>query len=1821
MNNKTFTKISISVIAVLLIAVLAVAMSSALGAEQMSVVSAATEETLMYASYNGTNGQITDDAAVDGHYTKSQLAAQLGLSDPNSLLAITSGQMLYDYLNNSGSYSSYQYAFLANDVAIAFSNITKSGYDKVSAHSSGALFTKYLDGNGYKVSIEAGSGNGSYYTTTENPGNTNKDDSRSGTYAYTGYLCAVNQGTIKNLTIDFTSNHIITQSASNPNALYVPQNAKVVAGAGVVTGLNKGTIDNIRLNLNSVFSLYMKPGGDRTLFENTSYIGGFAGVMTAGIISNSQVDIATDGGVSVFVEGQQTGLFDDFNTGSVAGGMIGKLQKGDAKVEYCALTGSGRIYACSNTSDVTKMSFAAGAIATSNNIAGHVIFSGEIKESEASNYLEIQENGKVNEGQIKGIISSWTGTREDNWGDNYKSVKGLLFDAVGKNVQSCAVLYNLNLLTKSNGGTEYSTLDSSKDIDNWTEIYPSSTGGSMSVRYDDSTVLYDIRIEAVADGHDGEKEAISDFDMSTTGTAYHKYFMPEGSTGKIIWSGVFDKNGSLTNHINMDVDKPIYAEIYMLKSTDYGKFNYTFGTMGNITYTDNGNYVNGKNTKGYEGVGGALSFPTANFVGGDKQPTEDYTWEVYRDGYATDIAQSYMPGTYSMRTAVKLGTNTYGYYSEADRMIAWQAKTDYTFTITQGVFSYDEANTSSSTGWEKEFKFTLKMDRANDFDMMRYQQNGVFASEQIEVPDTDNSATFITRQGTGKNGMQYTFYAYKFDEILQDYVVVAVSSSKTVKIDNEAPEIYDVRYFTENAEGVRTEVTEAVLNSWQKEKVIVTFTVTENGKSGLQTVASDGNTYISNEIVDERNMYNVTLTLTDDKAHSLTYTDVVGNSTTFDIKALVDLNAGSLDVRASGYSPYYGTYDPDGFNLMNSAQIGNSGWTLYVSDSVDGDGNPVWKEMGAVVNGDFINTVDWNIGDYDTYSPADLRVKMVNDEGLYEDVYANGTADGLVGQFCVYMKMADFYVDVSLEAITDKDGNSLKDILAGDPDYFNKVYDSTQAYKGPELEIDISKSGVIMENTDAYNATTVIPEFSAIKLVLEYERASIGSTNIRMWAVLEGDDDYKFDVWFADLSGDYQKNAEAINKVAANITKLSVTVNLEDYLNAQYFYGDDIPAYVDANITADEVARIDLTTNAKKGASVGTYAVEGKLHTANDSIDVTINKSSIQIVPLPVFVDLRYDGSTNIPTKIQFDGLTHEITATYKDAITGETKKATVDYTFVEDDKVMSGFTKIGKFNYKISTGDGNYVVDGMDTFEMTVTKGFVNIEMKVVNVDYTGNNNTYDLGLTEEQKKYFAEGDITINYYKYNDGAYYDSVEKVMVGSYDLNPTTNTSQRGYYKVEVVVRENDYFLGQTYGKDAGELGLIIVNIAKTEITGESVVYNYDEQKHTYDVVKGKIEVKATADKSVLWDSSMSTEGAIVVKYYDDATKSYVEVDKSEDKLGGWFMDVNEKGYSFRVEYVGTENYASCSIDVTMVIDKAAFQNVTFAGVSGVYNAQAYKITEVIPDEYKTSSTISYYYNGRAYNSLDDIYALGACVNVGNYKITLRMSKDNYVPLNIEATVSIANAKLNISANALVATYDGTAHYLTFNGLEFRDGNYYYMDHGKEVNALISGTVSATDAGVYGGNITVFVNNYEAFDLQTYIEIYPMALTADSASITLPNKLPSGVSVSNYYGTYTIDGVEKTGDLLYYTKSAETGNLTLVKPDKDGVLPDGVYTVYIEVDNNHYLQNTWELKVGQINDRNIDLVGWIVIGVVGALMIAAIITSIVTVKRRKQRGTV
>ena len=1809
MKNKIFYKTSISVIAVLLIVALAVALVAFMGIETPSQ-QAKAEEQLMYAQYNGTNGQITDDSAENGHYTRTQIAAQVGLGDATRLLAITTGEQLYNFLNNQGSESGYDYAYLENDVAIAFSNISKSGYYTVSANSTNAVFTKYLEGNGYKVSIEAGSGDGAFVEGDQTGDYGGRHGENGGRHIYTGYLTAINQGTIKNLTIDFASNHNSIEQADSSNKALFVGDTNSVAGGGIVAGLNKGTIDNIRLNLNGVFSFYKKPGSDRKLYQNTIYTGGIAGAMTAGIISNSQVHIESNAGVSAFAEGRRTSVTDAWGTGTAAAGILGKIQQGDSKVMYCALTGSGTIRATSNTSmnPEGKWAYAGGAIATSANINDDVTFDSTI----------------VNEGQIQGIISSWTGQRNDNFGQNSKSVNGLLFDAVGSNVQSCAVLYDLKKFTQQSG-TPYTTLDSGGKIENWTEIFPTSIDGTLSVRYDRSAALYDLRIEAVADGHDSEKQAISEHDMSGTPVPYYKYFLGEGSTGKIIWSGVFIKNGAPTNHIDMSLDQPIYAEIYMLKASDYGVFNYTFGTMGELEYTDSGNVVNGQYVKKYTGQSGVLKLPNVAFKG-NIQAQGEFVWEVLRDGVATDINQSYMPGTYKMRTSVKMGTNTYGYFNESERIIAWQPKNDYVFTITQGDLSFG-AGTTESSDWERQYTFVLEMPQANDFDLLRYQQNGIFADEQIEVSDTERSATITTTQGTGKNGMQYTFYAYKYDENIQDYVVVAVSSTKTAKIDNEAPEIYDVQYFVENSEGTRTPISQATLSDWRKEKVIVTYMVSDNSKSGINSV-QDINGVTNNELVGED--YKVTLTLSDNTAYKLNYVDRAGNSTEFDVQANVDLVSGSLNAAIRNYTQHSeinGRFDYDGFSINATSSIGNSGWTMYISEATDENGEDIWKEFGEVVNGDYTYIVDWNVGDYEQFLPATMKMKMVNNAGLYDDVYVQVGANepGVLGNFLVYIKVADIYVNDTLESIVDESGNTLQSLLAN-PEFFNKVYDGTQDYTAHKFTVDMEKtSGISVVYTDGYSATHPEIAVKNIDLVLEYERASIGATNIRIWAVLTGENDYKYDVWFADFDAeDYQKSAWTIHKLSANITKLQVTVNLEKYLNPTYLYGDEIPTFVEANITEEETVRIDLDTLAKKGAAVGNYNVLGDLHEPNESIDITINGTSIEINPAPVYMDIKFDGM-DLPPKWQFDGKEHVIDVTYKDVITGETKNGMVEYYLGEDRVPTNGFYNIGKYYLDLKTNDNNYVVDGQSTFVIEMVKGILNVQMGVIEVDYTGEQNEYKMsGITEEQIKYIGKENIIIKYYKYNEGAYFDKTTQKVEGTYDRNtPTTDTANIGFYYVEVTINDTEYFYGSTTTE--GEGGYLIVNVAQTVIEwNEKVSYSYDDQKHTFDLAKGEVKVKSVVGKEVLWESTQSADGVIVVKYYDETTNSYVVVDNSEDKLGGWFMEIGS--YRFRIEYLGdaSGNYAPTTLDVTLEITKADFIGVKFDSIVGTYNGSDFKQQLIdkmyIPDEYKNSATITYLFNGRYYNTLEEIPAF---VNANTYRITLRMSKDNYNTLNSEATITVNAAKLdNITVAPLVSTYNGEEQYLQFSNLELRGEKYYYMDHGKEVEAFVNGTYSVINAGAYAGTVQVIISNYEPLTLESYIEIYPAEIQAENASITLPDKLPTGVPVTSYKGTYTDEsGSKKTGSLLFYAPNEITGELGLVQPDENGVLPDGTYTVRIEVDQNHFIAQEWSLRVGPINDKMISTEGWIVIGVVGALMVAAIITAIVTVNKRKKRGIV
>ncbi len=154
-------------------------------------------------------------------------------------------------------------------------------------------------------------------------------------------------------------------------------------------------------------------------------------------------------------------------------------------------------------------------------------------------------------------------------------------------------------------------------------------------------------------------------------------------------------------------------------------------------------------------------------------------WNISRSGKTVNISQAYMPGTYRMKAETKLGERTYGYYNETERMLAWQPKTDYVFSILQGVLAFG-SGTTTTDGWQDQVTFELTMNSASDFDSIEFQRNGEFPSDSADgFRIIGASAYYTVTETTGKNGTAYTFYAYKRDTVTEENVVVAVSDSSS----------------------------------------------------------------------------------------------------------------------------------------------------------------------------------------------------------------------------------------------------------------------------------------------------------------------------------------------------------------------------------------------------------------------------------------------------------------------------------------------------------------------------------------------------------------------------------------------------------------------------------------------------------------------------------------------------------------------------------------------------------------------------------------------------------------------------------------------------------------------------------------------------------------------------------------------------------------------------------------------------------------------------------------------------------------------------------
>ena len=1910
MNGRIMKKTVTSIIAILLVAALAITLASFLN----KPMTAKAADNVFSATYAGTHGQLPD---VDGgHRTDEQEAEYFSGVSSDKVLKITTGEQLYNFINGE---SDKTHAYLANDVGIAYSSGTGAGtgYDfTTDKTSSSAIFTKTLDGNGYTVNIWSGQGQYEYYTDRNDTYFTFGATS----YRYTGLLMAINKGTVENLTIEYRANHGgITATTgiywsggwkgntgieSDTNCIYSPEGSNDNTIAGVVAGMNGdgGVINNVRLNLGSNFKVINKLSakGSNDLIYNMGFVGGMVGRLGRGSsMKNSQIDIAENAGIYCGVAGSADGtwaLTDDMASLAVAGGLIGKIDQGvmdgdvvkNAVVEYCAVTGSGTIKAIANKAkgnDSYYRAYSGGAIGACFNIAKAVDGVEDGGKNSGTKHI-------VNKGQVKGIISTWTGVSQNNYQNANNTSYGQLFGSVGENIASCALLYDLIALRASNGVDTSNEANISLDsfrsnvLLSWVAIYPKTEGGEVIVRLNnDSSTRYDLRIHAFANGSDMDDAKLLADDIGSTDGK--QYTLANGARGNIIWLATL---GS-TERISLMKSMPTYAESKLITASTTGNYEYSFGSMTTLSFEN----TNGeKLTREYKGKNAILNRPRVSATSGvTLEEYKDNEWQILRNGVATssDMSGTALPGMYSM--TVKAEEDTYidlGYYSESQRIAAW-APTKYTFTITEGELKYG-AGTYVADTWSNYATFELQMGSEHDFETVRYVRNGTIVMDSAdEFSKAGNSATITIKESTGKNGMAYSFIAYVKDGD-NDIVVARTKSSedKLVKIDNEAPEISEISYFVRDSQGHDTPILESDLSTWRKDRIVVRYNISDT-KSGIKFApSSQSNPQIKNTRCADGS-YDVEVILTKNQTYTIKYTDNIGNVHPVELQANVDymLAEPSLALSNLTYLTSDYGYSTQGATIRFNPTVGCSDWQLQYCWQKNPDGSDKWEDaMAQDVNGMdtdksyIINSmgeksylVNWNMGDPIRSISNPFKMRMVNKQGLYDDVYFSRsgvvTDNGLVGSFIINFKVASIYIDNSLKSVYVSGGNyngrSIADIIANEnvtdlEKFFNKTYDGNTNYVGNSsfyINIDFGadqrehimqyaeESGIGVLYTPAYIS---YPEdiSTRIKVDLKYESAN-ASDDVKLYATFAADEAIteRYNLYFAKNSeikfddaytivGDSITSSTCPIRMATTtkIYKYKYTIQLEEVkgLSNVYHYGETVPDTIEVNVGVKNepiTVKLDCLAQTVQPVSDTGYWCDGKVITdLGGNMELTVKGKLIYIEALPVPVDIKMDGGYNIPTSVNA-GASHTFTATYED-IYGKTQNATVELSMGDETVTNSAIYKTGEYTIVISIDDKNYSVkdsyiedgkvvdDPTYKFYFYIKQGKLPLAMGVNVVEYNaGNGIHYDPGVPSNLNEgLFNKADLQFTYYPYFDGWTIDANTRVIKGDWDrLNPIDGVpNEIGLYHVEVSYAGNSAFFKDTYSGDMN-----IVKASTEFVFKNSVVYAYDVDDNknpiprAFNFVVAQASVRAVnGSAEELWSYGMLDSSKITIEYLNSNKNEWEPIGDS-GYGAGWYTEVGE--YSYRIRFAGDENYEECTANVIMTITKAVFKDIVFEGVEGTYNGEDF-VAKLNPKVPYAEAKVVFKYNGGDYDNLSDIKITEA----GTHRIYMTVSQEGFKDHQTSVIVQINNAKIvGVTAVPVAGVYDGTQHRVTFNGLDIIGGNYYYDGKPVTITSITTseaGNLYAINAGNYNGRVKLMVANHDVLELDTFIQIDKAEIVVSESGTNLPGQIPSGVSVEKNYGHYTVDGKTTSVYLIY-----KDANGNVVEPNSDGVLADGEYTVELNVGDNYFVNAHWNLIVGEINKSNLSTMGIVAVSVAAAVMIAAIITSVVVVNKRKKEDEI
>lgn len=1790
MTNKINKKLFITIISAILIVSLVCALLVLI--DRDTTKQEAVAEELISANSTTTDGMI--DGVEGKHATLTELQNK-AIASGKTLKTISTQSELEDFLANNVSTDYGALYNVSGDLTLDWKK--GDNYASSNKYMRGAF-----DGNGYTINIKAGIGKGAFASGYAAKHIINTDASLGGSdtasmpiyIAPSGFFVAINEGIIKNVIFSYTSTHIEPngRDANGGSSLYNSYDHGVTPAFGIIAGMSDGgEISNCKVIIKNPFVLYGTGSGSLTsngrFRENSAIAGGAVGLVTNGAtISNITVDLQSS--FSVVCRGNTNTANSARATLTCAGGIIGNFVPiGGTTVKYCTVLGNGTMssIAGSGAHDYDFHTFAGGVIGGSFRFTGVASWENFVM----SNYPEAE---------ISAIMSDWKGRMRFNNQVNYENMKtdyAKLFGAIGSitgdltGVNGMVFLYDYRTFCETKGvnGTYIDSWWMKYSIDNiGTMIYPTSTGGQVNVSFDSSNTKYDIRIEAKADGFE------QDLSEELSSTYYKKFEIAEGSYGYCIWEANINKNGQQDKHIK--AEQFIGGEIFLLKATDYGTMNYSFGEIADYSISSNNGLLS---SKAYDSD--PINEPTLvlkSKLGNTLTPNKSaYEWELLKGTTPVTNAQTYLPGVYTYRAFKMLDEEKLAYYDATNKVLArYKDSEKETFAVNTAELKFDAPNENV---WLNQANIGIYIDKNRDlmFTDIKYYVNGSWS----QLVPTAGMAKFIFKDNvsTGKAGRTYAFQAYVFVDG-QEVLVAQSSTQVKVRIDNEKPLIEDVHYYLSDSMGNKgEEIAVSDLNEWRTTPILMTYNVNDYERSGI--VSGSGH---SDYTVNEDGTWSCSVLLKDTKQYTLSYTDATNNTVSLSYNVKIDNVTPQFNVIVSaenvlqddGETYYY--FDP--LKITYNSTLGESGYDLYVSTQTDssivGPDKRVWVHYDETIASSGQIVVNDNI------ESREIWFKLVNKQDLYPEKIIQLTS-GTLTTFTIRLAIAKIYINT--ENIFDGSGVAfseldLSQVLSKtfDNKTLNKIEGATVKLYQEDGNTRYGKSGIVY--CDGRSAATDKVVQEALEVYVQYENKHAGQTTAYLY--VKGSENYLdkdytklYPVYFLGEGEEIRYSSEGYivpESIPLNpdenivcettISKYNMTVDVSTYIRPTYTFGDAIPATFDVDLLDGTSMTFDVTGGLATYCNANTYTVSGKAQRVHADIDfspvsttVVVNKKNVSAIP-------TLDGEKNFSAKRDYDNQEHFFAATYKDVYGNQqpvnvqffqNEARTTPYTD-EAGLMIKSIRNAGYYYVKFSTSDTNYNIVNAEEFELQIVKAFMELVLGTREMDYKGRAISYDFTVNADPSLYSME-DFKLTYYPYPSTAVYDPKTQTITRGKPLSTpiaAEDVINVGYYSVTIEFKENANFYTQTYNDS-----LLVIVRAETEIVANDVVKTYTGDDFIFNHQDADSMLMGKNTGVVLANNSGEDEEGNPINIINNTlvtiNRRNAETDAYEEVTSTTGSFSNVGTYTYMLIYAGDENHMPCQKEVKLIINKATFEGIVFEGVTKPYSGKNVSVVATVPDDYVGYNLV---YSSGAKTQSDPF----SFVDANTYKVKVVITMDNYE--DWEKTVEVKIEKINltgVSARNVSITYDGKPHRAELNGLT-KDSNGNYTYNG--LDALVTATdVEATNVGIKKGKYVIIVNNYNPFTVETTINIQPYAVPSSDVSYQELStvKFNTTTDLSELKASFTdINGEVQTNRLRFY--KVEDGVETEVGLKADGTLPAGTYRAYVATDQNYEISNYVEFTI-------------------------------------------